>query len=233
MAKGERNGEVTASPAEHGPSYVQLWISLARQDWGSLVVIPADRDGSTAHIANVLAGIGQRLSFGPVTAITVSTLQYGSALALADLQQHVSRERRLGGRTIRPADIQAQPNATGANTTRSSTTGPSTMDAIPAPEGPRRADASPHGAAGPNGTPGDPEPAVYDANGNGALVLVPPARLIISVPPVVTEPLALTAAEHADAVVLAVRLNRSRIAELRRSIELVGRERIMGCVLVR
>jgi len=62
---------------------------------------------------------------------------------------------------------------------------------------------------------------------------VPPARLIISIPPVLTEPLGLTATQESDAVVLAVRLNRSRMDEVRRTLQLVGRERVLGCFLVR
>jgi hypothetical protein len=217
-AKGERNGELRASPGELGHDYLELWFSLARQDWGSLIVIPADRDGSTADIANTLASIGQRLSYGPVTAITVTTLEYGSALALADLQQHVKRQRRLGGRTVQRVNTPPEAGAAAR---------------IPVSDPPRRNDAAQPAPAAPHPLTADPGPAVDGVNGNEALMVIPPARLIISVPPVVSEPLALTAAEEADAVVLAVRLNRSPMAEVKRSIKLVGRERISGCLLVR
>lgn len=72
---------------------LELWIALSRFKWNSLVLVPSDPDGSAAALARALADMGQRLSFVPVTAIVIDTLEYGSALALADLQQHMSRER--------------------------------------------------------------------------------------------------------------------------------------------
>jgi hypothetical protein len=196
----KRNGkpELPRSVRTTAPKdYVELWINLARREWSSLVVVPADRDGSTADVAKALADIGQRLSFGPVTAITISSLEYGSALALADLQQHVERER-LNRATQTVAAENARPAAEPA-------------------------------ARAAEGAPGDgPAPAPTEA-----IVPRPAARLIISVPPVVTEPLGLTAADEADAVVLAVRMNHSQMGEVRRTIELLGRERITGCFLMR
>jgi hypothetical protein len=219
-ADHERNGELPRTARNTGRDYLELWINLARRDWGSLVLLPADRDGSTAEIANALADIGQRLSYGPVTAITVSSLEYGSALALADLQQHVERERKGWGRnaqtvTVTPA-TSAAPSAPGP-AVEVSPSAPSTPPAQNpgAPEQPR------------------PDPASGESAPTEALVVVPPARLIISVPPVVTEPLGLAAVEGADAVVLAVRMHRSRMVDVRRTIALLGRNRVPGCFLVR
>jgi hypothetical protein len=213
-----RNGELGRSPARHGREYLELWMNLARYDWGSLVVIPADRNDSTADIANALAGIGQRLSYGPITAITVTTLEYGSVLALVDLQQHVKRERRLGGRTVPLVNVSPE----GANG------GPA-----PVPDATEGVGAGQSAPARPRPVPQDADSSEEPTQRNESLVLVPPARLIISVPPVVTEPLGLAATEEADAVVLAIRLNHSRMAEVKRTIQLVGRERITGCLLVR
>ncbi len=215
----ERNGEVLRSARNPGRDYLELWINLARREWGSLVVIPADRDGSTAEIANALAEVGQRLSYGPVTAITVSSLEYGSALALADLQQHVERERRSWGRGGAPTVTVAPPVTPPPGTTG---------DAIPVSIPPVSPGPAPGAAEGP-----PPEPQAAETNRSEALVVVPPARLIISVPPVVTEPLGLAAVEGADAVVLAVRMYRSRMIDVRRTISLLGRHRVTGCFLVR
>lgn len=206
-------------PDKHSPppswrrEYLELWISLARRDWGSLVLIPADREGSTAEVANALADIGQRLSYEPVTAIAVTTLEYGSALALADLQQHLDRERRSPrtGRVI-PAPPDAEPSPAAAQDGADSGTPPPGA-------------AAPAEAEGARSPPG--------ASSTQALAVLPTARLIISVPPVVTEPLGLTAAQNADGVVLAVRMNRSRLADVRRTLELVGRERVFGCFILR
>ena len=222
-ADDHRNGEIPRATRSAARDVLELWINLARRDWGSLVVIPADRDGSTAEIANTLADIGQRLSYGPVTAITVSSLEYGSALALADLQQHVERERRNWRRVPQDVTVVPDPGAgAGEVTSPDPDSSPSSGPAAnPQPE--------PH----PGGVQQEPEPFAKSGDRSEALVVVPPARLIISVPPVVTEPLGLTAAEEADAVVLAVRMNHSRMAEVKRTIQLVGRQRITGCFLVR
>lgn len=179
--------------------YLELWTQLARREWNSIGIVPADPQGSTADIASALAEVGQRLSYTPVTAISLTSLEYGSALALADLQQHVARERRNGAVSAPAADGAAA----------------SEKAAAPVDDGAPAATAP---------VPGEPR--------SGALVRIPTARLIISVPSVLTDPLGLTVLEQADALVLAVRLNRSRLAEVRRTLEMVGRERVIGCYLV-
>ncbi len=245
-------GQFRAPISKGGQDYIELWITLARREWGSLVIVPADPRGSTTEIANALADIGQRLSYGPVTAITVSALEPGSALALADLQEHLERERRNWVRMAAPVSAEAQPAAA-----RSGEARPAPAVAVPPPEEARGApgpsDAPEPKAAREDGAPaadskappqaappaaGAPEPPPRDrpAGANGqtqALAVIPPARIIISIPPVVTEPLGLAAVQKADAVVLAVRMNRSRMADVGRTIRMVGRDRIAGCFLVR
>jgi len=61
----------------------------------------------------------------------------------------------------------------------------------------------------------------------------PDGRIILSIPSVVREPLGLAVARAADSVVVAVELGRTRLADARRTVELVGRERVAGCLLVR
>lgn len=162
-----------------GREFVELWLNLAQNDWTSILLVPAEPTGSTASIARSLAETGQRLSFYQVTAITLSALEFGSALALADLAQHAERERRRTAPVVAPA---------------------------PAPAG--------------------------DAPTTEAMVVAPPARLIISIPSVIAEPLGLPAAHQADAVVVVVRVNQTLTADVKRTIELVGRERVAGCLLV-
>ena len=215
----DRIGEAARSARSPGRDYVELWISLARRNWGSLVVIPTDRDGSTSEIAGALADIGQRLSYGPVTAITMNSLEYGSALALADLQKHVERERRNWGSAARTVTVTSEPS-------------PASPDADPIAEDSPSPNPSTAGSDH-RASPGEGHPqSVDDAPKTEALVVMPPARVIISVPPVISEPLGLAAAEGADAIVLAVRMNQSRMTEVRRTIELVGRHRVTGCFLV-
>ncbi len=197
-------------------------MNLARRQWGSLVVIPADSDGSTAEIANALADIGQRLSYGPVTAITVSSLEYGSVLALADLQQHVDRERRNWDRTAVPvADPPDSATSAGSSVNPGRSAGAAAGTQPPPP-----AEA---GGSEPQG-----QQAATDGAGHSeALMVVLPPGSSSPSRRVVTEPLGLAAAEQADAVVLAIRLNHSRMPEVRRTIQLIGRTRITGCLLLR
>ena len=60
-----------------------------------------------------------------------------------------------------------------------------------------------------------------------------PGKLIAALLPVVSEPLGLTMATAADVVVLCVELGHARRRAVQRTIELVGRERIAGCILIR
>ena len=57
-------------------------------------------------------------------------------------------------------------------------------------------------------------------------------RLLIAIPPVVTEPLGLAVTEVADAVVLCVERGESRLRFAHRSVELIGRDRIVGALML-
>lgn len=57
--------------------------------------------------------------------------------------------------------------------------------------------------------------------------------VVVSVPPLVVEPLGTAAVQASDAVILCVDLGRARLASARRTMELVGRDRVAGCVLLR
>ncbi len=67
--------------------------------------------------------------------------------------------------------------------------------------------------------------------GGGALAIAPAGKVIVAVQPVIVEPLGLAVAQSADAVVLCLELGRTRLGAARRTVELVGRERIAGCLL--
>ncbi len=179
--------------------FEELWFTLARRRWNSIVLVPADPGGSAAGIGKSLAEIGTRLSEIPVTAISVSSLEYESALALVDLQQYVNRERRTS------LDRTPTINVTGTEVSGAA------------------ADAAPNGSEAPRAVASPPDP----------LAPLPTARLIIAIPAVVSEPLGLAATQSADAIVLTIELGRTRLADARRTIELVGRDRIAGCFLVR
>ena len=72
-------------------------------------------------------------------------------------------------------------------------------------------------------TPGDEAEAV---------VVSSAARLIIAIPPVITEPLGLATTSGADLVMICVELGRTRLEDARRTLQLIGRERVAGCLLL-
>jgi hypothetical protein len=69
-------------------------------------------------------------------------------------------------------------------------------------------------------------------NARPARLLPPAGQVVVAIQPVVVEPLGVAIAQAADAVVLCVELGRTRLKAARRTIELIGRERIAGCFLV-
>jgi hypothetical protein len=165
--------------------YQELWFSLARLHWASVVLVPADHGGSAVEVATSLADVGTRLRDTPVTAIVANRVDYAAARALADLQPRLHR---------------AGPWRSGPE-----------LEAHPAP------------GAGERG----PEGAVHQG-----FAMPPIGRAIIAIQPVVDEPLGVAVAQAADAVVLCVRLCSSRLGAARRTIELIGAERVIGAVLV-
>ena len=56
-------------------------------------------------------------------------------------------------------------------------------------------------------------------------------KVIVAIEPVITEPLGLAVTQAADAVVLYIETGRTRLSSTRRTIELIGRERIAGCFI--
>lgn len=60
----------------------------------------------------------------------------------------------------------------------------------------------------------------------------PASKVITAIQPVVAEPLGLAITAAADAVVVCIQVGRTRLAAVRRTIELIGRERIAGALLI-
>lgn len=170
--------------------YQELWFALSRREWSSLVLVPVDPGASTERVAHALAEVGKRLSEAPVSAVTAASLEYGTAMALADLPRFVDRTRLLATSQWPTVDLPA-----GA------------VEEI---------------------KDGDAEPATQEA-----MVLSSSAKVIISIPPVVTEPLGLATTRKADLIVLCVEIGRTRVANARRAVELIGRERLAGCLMLR
>jgi hypothetical protein len=61
----------------------------------------------------------------------------------------------------------------------------------------------------------------------------PQNRVIVSIPPVTVDPLGVAVAQAADATILCIAMGRSRLAAVQRTIQLIGRDCIAGCFLIR
>lgn len=82
----------------------------------------------------------------------------------------------------------------------------------------------------------DAAPLDYDGAAMVSAVLTrrdDDTRRIVSIPPVTVEPLGVAIAQAADGVVLGVELGKSLLPIARRTIELIGRERIVGAFVLR
>jgi hypothetical protein len=76
-------------------------------------------------------------------------------------------------------------------------------------------------------------PEVEPAPSHQAQLILPgPGRVVIAIPSVIVEPMGLAVTQASSLVVVAIELGRSSLADANRTIDLIGRERIAGCVLV-
>jgi hypothetical protein len=57
--------------------------------------------------------------------------------------------------------------------------------------------------------------------------------VVVAIQPVLVEPLGAAIAQAADTVLLCIRLGKTRVADARRTVELIGQERVAGAFLVR
>jgi hypothetical protein len=197
-SNNEELAKVSAVPPS-GPgdrAYQQLWFALARRPWKSLVLVPTHPEGSADEAARTLAEVGERVSGLPVRAVTMSSLDYGTALALADLQE------RIRSLTM---ELNQAPEAIEVT--------PGEIDAV-----------SPNWAWARG-----PEQASPGATLNPRTV----AQFVIAIPSLISEPLGLSVTQAADAVVVLVELGRTRMADVQRVVDQVGRERVAGCILVK
>ena len=167
----------------------ELWFTLARHPWSSLVLVPTDVGMSVADFATELAEVGTMLRENPVTAIVARTLNYESARRLSDVHGLIAEgaSRRL------PDVIEVEAKITLA---------PSVEEDRAEPPARVARSLSPYG------------------------------QVIIAIRLLVEEPLGIAVAQAADAVVLCVEMGTSRLASARRTLELVGPERVLGTFLI-
>jgi hypothetical protein len=141
-----------------GRDYQELWFSLSRRPWKSVVLVPTEAGTSAAAIATSLSEVGRRLRETPVTFFVV-----------ADPLDPSSAARIASGIVSET-------------------------------------------------TPASDRPA---------------GQVIVAIQPVITEPLGVAIAQAADLAVVCVELGWSTTASVRRTLELLGRDRVAGCVLIR
>jgi hypothetical protein len=200
--------------AQEDRAYLRLWFTLARLPWQSLVLVPSCPGGSADEAARKLAEVGEKVSGLPVRSVTIGQLDYGTANALADLQE---RLRRLVIELGRP---RAAIEVAGTD-----------VDASPADRAPGRGPGSGGESRSGEEAPWEQDPGepVQVAAGVRSSV----AKFIIAVPDLVGEPLGLSATQAADGVIVVVELGRTKMADVRQIIELVGRQRVLGSILVK
>lgn len=190
-ASGEAGAAVREIPADPQADrtrvdrqFQELWFRLARTEWRSVVLVPAQRGGSAAVLASFLADAARSVRTVPVTLfIMANPADYEPALNIvvgAGQSQAIQRAH--------PLDYAGATQIVARATSE-------------ARDDPERSDAL--------------------------------GKVIVAVQPVITEPLGLAVTQRADAVVLCVEAGRTRLADARRTIELIGRDRIAGCVFVR
>ena len=138
----------------------ELWFTLARRSWKSLVLVPGDEGESAAAIAASLVSVGRRLRRGPVIFFIIADpIDYDSAARI--------------------------------------------MAALEAKE-----------------------------QGASEQATTPTGQVIATILPLMAEPLGLAITEAADVAIVCAEAGRTRLAAARRTIDLIGRERIAGCLVL-
>lgn len=191
-------GRAGAAAGEPDRDVQELWFTLARRRWSSLVLVPADEGLSVANLATQLADIGGRLRDTPVTAVIADAIDSESARMLADLQARVQEDH----------------------------SGPARSDVVESHiVVPRLGTRLPQDAQAADGAAAD--------GARETMPIGPAAQLVVAIQPVVVEPLGVAIAQAADTVILCLELGKTRLAAARRTIELIGPERVAGAFLVK
>jgi len=206
-------------------AYLRLWFSLARRPWRSLVLVPSFPGGSADEPARLLAEVGQKVSGLPVQAIMMSSLDYGTAQALADLQDQVRRlheEQAEPPQAIEVYPVEHHDEQDGHAQEHAAGEAPNWAFVRPPVESPHEPRPGP--------PPGEP---LGDGPAGPRMYPLPASRFVIGVPFLLNEPLGLSATQAADAVLVLVQLGKTRTSDLKAILDQVGRDRVAGCILVK
>jgi hypothetical protein len=212
----------------------QLWFGLARRKWSSVVLVPVDADGSAATIARSLAAVGNRMRDRPVTAVVADSIDYGAALALVDLQSN-GGTRRDDAVEVEAFDGEPSPDEDDPVTTRSPDD-EGTVTGSPEPPDDRRSrDPDEDGDVPDPSEPNDDRRRVAGSDETREIVaraLPPSGQVIFAVKSVLAEPLGIAVAHAADGAILCIEMEHTPAKAVRRTIELIGREHVIGCILI-
>jgi hypothetical protein len=70
------------------------------------------------------------------------------------------------------------------------------------------------------------------AGGTGPRAAARSGQMIVAIGPVIAQPLAIAVARAADGALLCIEKGRTRMASARRTIELIGADRFIGCLML-
>lgn len=182
----------------------QLWFAmLRRRAWSSLVVVPADARTSVTSIARGLAAVGER--------------HLGRRVALIIPDEVPTAERLLGSVMASPAF------------------GGGAADLEPVMAERRRAlpEAVESTIARVVSRHCSPLPADHGEVVDLTELSTTPGKVIVALESVVSNPFGIAVALAADAALLCVTLEETLMDSARRTVELIGPERFIGCAVVR
>jgi hypothetical protein len=185
----------------------QLWFGmLRRRTWASLVVVPADTTTPATSIARGLAKVGERY-LGRRVAFIIPA-EFSSVEQL--LTPGVS-PRSIAGRLTAAAE-------------------PVTAEAEEQLERPVAVESRIARIVSRNW---NPLSAHYPDLGDLPEASSAPGRVIVALEPVVSNPFGIAVALAADAALLCITLGETTLDSAKRTVELIGPERFIGCAAVR
>lgn len=185
----------------------RLWFAmLRRRDWSSLAVVPADAATSVTTIARNLAAVGEHYLGRHVGFIIPADVSSVERLLSVKPPPRALGSRPVGDLepvTAPAADRPAPPEAVESAIARIVSR---TWSSLPA----HRSDLDDLAAA----------PAA-------------PARVVVALEPVVSNPFGIAIALAADAVLLCVTLGETRLDSAKQTVDAIGADRFIGCAVVR
>ena len=193
--------------ADHAVDLQQLWFAiLRRRAWSSLVVVPADAGVSAASIARGLATVGERHLGRRVTFIVPAEVT-----SVKDVFAPRTSPAAIAGRPV----VDLEPVMASAEGRRAL---PEAVESTIARAVSRHC---------------SPLPADHGEVVDLTEPSTTPGKVIVALESVVSNPFGIAVALAADAALLCMTLEETLMDSARRTVELIGPERFIGCAVVR